>query len=195
MTDFQQLRLSGQVNPGDLSQFWRIRPSDRSAMPAPERQLSLPFIDLTIPYPEEVPISAAESLDGKVDSHHLAAAILIPEDPNAPNICSKYIIKAIFQPPGEGLPSTRMALSVNSDVAVPKFKSLGASRDRLTSKSALLVKFKEWEDVTGFAEFAGQIGRGFFRIVTDREAVIYGPIEGGPKASQRFVGTGSWTMS
>lgn len=139
-----------------------------------------------------MPVSVSDSTSQ--DSRRLAAAILMPEDPNSPNICSKYIIRATYQQsPDE--PSVQMALSVNSDVAVPKFKSKGATRDHLTSQSLLRVEFKDWEDVTGFAEFAGEIGKGIFRVVTDKEVVIFGPIDGGPKASQRFVGTGTWTMS
>jgi hypothetical protein len=164
-------------------------------------QVTAPFID-----PADAPTEDAsdESInvplpppptDGTSRTHpFLVAAILMPDDPLAPNICSKYVIRATYQLSPDR-PALVMALSVNSDIAVPKFRSKGATRDRLTSKASLQVAFKKWEDVTGFAEFVGDLGAGRIRIVTDKAAIISGPIEDGPIVSQRFVGTGTWTMS
>ncbi|KAF9072622.1 hypothetical protein BDP27DRAFT_1320294 [Rhodocollybia butyracea] len=125
-------------------------------------------------------------------ANYVVAGILLPDIPGAPDIYSKYIIKARYRPDDEQ-PSTIMALSVNSDIAVPRFRSKGVTES--PSQSLLKLTFKEWRDVSGFAEFSGMIGAGQFFIITDQEVVISGPIEGGPAISQRFVGTGTWTMS
>jgi hypothetical protein len=91
-------------------------------------------------------------------------------------------------------PTLVVTLSVNSDVAVPKFQSNGAARDHLSSTS-LQMESKKWECSIGFAEFVGELGVGRIRIVTDKAVVISGAIEDGPIASERFVGTGTWPTS
>lgn len=116
----------------------------------------------------------------------------MPDGPNAPDIYSKYIVTAKYDTPdGQSL---TVALLVNSDIAVPRFKSKGATND-VTSESSLTVEFQNPEDLTGSAKFGGAIGRGWIQFVTDKQVNIYGPIEGGPRESQSFVGMGSWIMS
>ncbi|GJJ12769.1 hypothetical protein Clacol_007014 [Clathrus columnatus] len=122
-------------------------------------------------------------------SSHVLAAILTPDIPDAPEIYSKYIIQALYRS-NPDMPAQTIALLVNTDVAVPRFKSKGA-----TALYALRVEFERASDVTGFTEFWGSIGKGEIHLTTRQKVIVHGPIEGGPVESLAFVGGGTWLMS
>lgn len=118
----------------------------------------------------------------------------MPDIADAPEIYSKYIVKAKYQwSPNQ--PALTVALMVNADIAVPRFKSKGATNNVATSVSSLTVQFQKAEDVTSFAQFWGAIGEGEIHFTTDKKVIISGPIERGPKENQAFVGMGTWVMS
>jgi hypothetical protein len=143
-----------------------------------------------------VPLQLGESVtpkDGQPNAKHMLAAVMFADNPNAPEIYSKYVIVAKYRAqPDE--PFLTLALNVNSDVAVPRFKSRGATNDA-NSLASLVVEFDRTQDVTGFTTFNGTIGAGQLQLFTTKRVWVHGEIDGGPEKTQTFIGTGTWTMS
>ncbi|KAF9042895.1 hypothetical protein BJ165DRAFT_1529051 [Panaeolus papilionaceus] len=164
---------------GTVTMPSNLHPSPPAGSAAPPSSLHTPFV---INPTSDPPVEPQPTV---------IAAIMMPEGQNPPPIYSKYIVVAYYTPPDSGI-EQRIALKFNTDVAVPRFKSKGVMD--IPSQRTLKVEFLCMEDFTGFTQFGGAIGRGQIMIVTDKQVKIYGPIEGGPKESQFFVGTGSWTL-
>jgi hypothetical protein len=110
---------------------------------------------------------------------HTASASIKPDADELHSIYSKYIVKSTL---GEEDPP--FYLNVNADVAVPTFTA-----------PQLTLEYDTIDDLTGFAMIDGVIGGGQIRFNTNLGVQFYGPIEGGPREAQSFVGTGTWTVA
>lgn len=160
------------------------QPSAPSVIPPTERPTTVS--------PTTKPSTTTQPLSAGVATARFLTAAISPVQ--GAEICSKYLVEVKYQTP-EGT-TLWLRLNVNSDMALPSFRSKGATKDRDLLELALNVAYKEVTDLTGFASIEGHIGNGEIYMVTGVGVVISGVIEGGPqRGTQSFVATGTWTMS
>jgi hypothetical protein len=110
---------------------------------------------------------------------HTASASIKPDADEVASIYAKYIVESTL-----GEDDIPLFLNVNAEVAVPTFAA-----------PQLTLEYETITDLTGFARIGGTIGGGQIRFSTNRGVQFYGPIEGGPREAQSFVGTGTWTIA
>ncbi|CUA67187.1 hypothetical protein RSOLAG22IIIB_13297 [Rhizoctonia solani] len=106
------------------------------------------------------------------------------------SVISKYVFNTTYidlDTPEIKIPLT---LNINSDSLVPAFKSQGApDADKLEFHHDRSLGLPN-----GLTRFEGSIGSGFCSIkIPQWNILIKGPIEGGPKAGLKFVGSGNWS--
>lgn len=101
-----------------------------------------------------------------------------------PPIYTKYRLEIVYKFE-EGGDDQKAFLNINADVAIKPF----------TAETLAVVYKDAADDFTGFARFRGNIGGGKISFALDSGMKVTGAIEGGPKESQSFVGTGTFTAS
>jgi hypothetical protein len=110
---------------------------------------------------------------------HTASASITPDADELDTIYSKYLVESTL-----GGKDPLLYLNVNADVAVYTFTA-----------PHLTLEYDTKADLTGFARIDGVIGGGQIRFCTHLGVQFYGPIEGGPREAESFVGTGTWTVA